>query len=254
MVGAKLREKVIMRRFFVSPADINEQTATLTGSEAHHLRNVLRLKTGGRLTLFDGTGTTYEGMIATLEPEVTVDITTINPEDFSRPRLHLAQALIKTKKNELVVQKATELGVDSIVFFTSRYCSTDIPSENKQERWQRIAMESCKQCNRPSPPEIRPVISFEECVRSAKDHDLKIIFWEETADRNLGVLREKILAKTPGSIFFIIGPEGGLTDEEVAVAKEHGFLSVTLGKQILRAETASIAAASILQFILGNMD
>ncbi|MEN8142197.1 MAG: 16S rRNA (uracil(1498)-N(3))-methyltransferase [Thermodesulfobacteriota bacterium] len=254
MVGPEFREKVIMRRFFVSPADINEQTATLTGSEAHHLINVLRLKAGGRITLFDGTGTTYEGMIASLEPEVTVDITTINPEDLSRPRLHLAQALIKTKKNELIVQKATELGVDSIVFFTSRYCATDEPSASKQERWQRIAMESCKQCNRPAPPEIRPVISFAECVRSANEHDLKIIFWEETADKNLGVLREKILAEKPEAVFYLIGPEGGLTDEEVALAKEHGFHSVTMGKQILRAETASIAAAAILQFLLGNMD
>lgn len=243
-----------MRRFFVSPADIDGKAATLTGSEAHHLLHVLRLKNGSRITLFDGTGTTYEGTITSLDPEVSVNITRINLEDQARPRLHLAQGLIKPKKSELIVQKATELGIDSISFFTSRYCSTKAPSASRQERWQKIAMESCKQCNRPAPPDIKPVTSFDKCLISAAAHDLKIIFWEETAGYNLPDINSMINQDRPRSLFFLIGPEGGLTDEEVAMAKDHGFLSVTLGRQILRAETASIAASAILQFLLGNMD
>jgi 16S rRNA (uracil1498-N3)-methyltransferase len=242
-----------MRRFFVSVADIDGSSATLTGSEAHHLQHVLRLKVGSQITLFDGTGTTYEGEILALAPTVKVKITKVNHEDQNRPRLHLGQALIKPKKSELVVQKATELGVASITVFTSRYCAVKEPSADKQERWQRIAMESCKQCNRATPPQINRISSFKECITAAADNDLKMIFWEESADLDLNDIAEMIAKKPPATVFYIIGPEGGLTDKEVALAKKHGFLSVTLGKQILRAETATIAAGAVLQYLLGNM-
>jgi len=244
-----------MRRFNVSPNDIEDSIATLRGSEAHHLRDVLRLKAGARITLFDGTGTTYEGKIDRLDAtSVTVKIDRTNREDDSRPKLHLGQALIAGKKIDLVVQKATELGITSLTPFTSAFCSTREPSTNKLERWQRIALESCKQCNRPSPPEIRQLTSIIECFEGATRYDLKIIFWEETADMTLKDIESRIRQAPPSSLFYIVGPEGGLTDEEVASAKEHGFLSVTLGRQILRAETASIAAGAILQYFLGNLD
>jgi 16S rRNA (uracil1498-N3)-methyltransferase len=241
-----------MRRFFVSVSDIDGSSATLTGSEAHHLQHVLRLKPGSQITLFDGTGTTYEGEILALAPTVKINITKVNQEDQNRPRLHLGQALIKPKKTELVVQKATELGIDSITVFTSRYCAVKEPSADKQERWQRIAMESCKQCNRSTPPQINRIASFNDCI-SAAGSDLKMIFWEETADLDLKGVAEIIAKNPPAAVFYMIGPEGGLTDEEVTLAKKHGFLSVTLGKQILRAETAAIAAGAVLQYLLGNM-
>jgi 16S rRNA (uracil1498-N3)-methyltransferase len=244
-----------MRRFNISPGDIDGSTATLTGSEAHHLRDVLRLKPGNRITLFDGTGTTYEGEINLLTNDaVIVRIDKINSEDNSRPQLHLGQALITGKKIELVVQKATELGISSLTPFTSTFCSTREPSPSKQERWQRIAMESCKQCNRASPPDIKPLTTIKECLQEAAQHELKIIFWEETADLTLRDIESKIKKESPRSVFFMTGPEGGLADDEIATAKQHGFLSVTLGKQILRAETASLAAAAILQFMLGNLE
>ena len=242
-----------MRRFFVSVTDIDGSSATLTGSEAHHLRHVLRLKPGHQITLFDGTGTTYEGEILSMDPTVRVKITRVNHEDQSRPRLHLGQALIKPKKTEMVVQKATELGIESITVFTSRYCAIKEPSTDKQERWQRIAMESCKQCNRATPPQINRIASFEKCISGGADSDLKMIFWEESADLDLKDVEAMIAEEPPATVFYVIGPEGGLTDEEVALAKKHGFLSVTLGKQILRAETAAIAAGAVLQYLLGNM-
>ena len=93
-----------------------------------------------------------------------------------------------------------------------------------------------------------------ECFQEASQHDLKIIFWEETADLTLKDIETRIRKESPRSVFFMTGPEGGLSDDEVAMAKQHGFLSVTLGKQILRAETASLAAAAILQFFLGNLE
>jgi 16S rRNA (uracil1498-N3)-methyltransferase len=255
MVGPELQETVTMRRFNISPADIDGATATLRGGEAHHLRKVLRLKPGNRITLFDGTGTTYEGEIGLITTDaVTVAIDLINHEDESRPRLHLGQALITTKKIDLVIQKATELGLSSLTPFTSTFCSAREPSPNKQERWQRIAMESCKQCNRPYPPDIRPLTTINECLTNAGRHDLKLIFWEETADLTLKAIANTIREEQPRSVFFMIGPEGGLADDEIAIAKQQGFLSVTLGKQILRAETASLAAAAILQFLLGNLE
>ena len=255
MVGPEFQETVRMRRFNISPDDIDGSIATLTGSEAHHLRDVLRLKPGNRITLFDGTGTTYEGEISRLtDDSVIVKIDKTNNKDDSRPRLHLGQALITGKKIELVVQKATELGISSLTPFTSTFCSTREPSPSKQERWHRIAMESCKQCNRASPPDLKPLTTIKECLQEASRHDLKIIFWEETADLTLQDIETKIKKKPPRSVFFMTGPEGGLSDEEIASAKQHGFLSVTLGKQILRAETASLAAAAILQFFLGNLE
>jgi 16S rRNA (uracil1498-N3)-methyltransferase len=244
-----------MRRFTISPADVDGSTATIRGSEAHHLKNVLRLKPGNRVTLFDGTGTTYEGEIDLMTADgVTVRIDQINYEDERRPRLHLGQALILTKKMDLVVQKATELGISSLTPFTSTFCSTREPSPNKQERWQRIARESCKQCNRPDPPAIKALTTIQKCLTEAARHDLRLIFWEETADLTLKDIENKIGKEQPRSVFFMTGPEGGLSDEEVATAKQQGFLSVTLGKQILRAETASLAAAAILQFLLGNLE
>ena len=244
-----------MRRFNISPADIDGSTATLRGSESHHLKNVLRLKPGSRITLFDGTGNTYEGEINSMTADsVTVKIDKINHQDDNRPQLHLGQALITTKKIDLVIQKATELGISSLTPFTSTFCSIKDPSPNKQERWHRIAMESCKQCNRPSPPDIKPLATIKECFSEADMHDLKLIFWEETADLTLKDIESQIRKEPPCSVFFMIGPEGGLTDDEIAMAKQYGFLSVTLGKQILRAETASLAGASILQFFLGNLE
>lgn len=244
-----------MRRFNVSPTDINGSTATLRGNESHHLKDVLRLKPGNRITLFDGTGNTYEGEISLITiNSTTVEIDKINKIDDSRPILHLGQALITSKKIDLVVQKATELGITSLTPFTSTFCSTKEPSSSRQERWQRIAMESCKQCNRPSPPEIKQLTTIANCFKEASRNDLKIIFWEENADLTLKNIETQIKKECPHSVFFMTGPEGGLTDAEVAIAKQHGFLSVTLGKQILRAETASITGAAILQFFLGNLE
>ncbi len=244
-----------MRHFNVSPNDIDGSEATLRGSEAHHLRDVLRLKPGARITLFDGTGATYEGEIDRLSGDtVTVRIEKKNEADDNRPRLHLGQALITGKKIDLVVQKATELGIASITPFSSTYCSARPPAPNRQERWQRIAMESCKQCSRPSPPVIAEPATIRDCFRESVGHDLKIIFWEESADFTLKDIENIIRRESPASVFYMVGPEGGLTDEEVAAAKEFGFLSVTLGRQILRAETASIAAGAIIQYLLGNLD
>lgn len=244
-----------MRRFNISPADIDGSLATLRGSDSHHLKDVLRLKPGNRITLFDGTGATYEAEIDHITRDlVTAKIDKINYANLDRPRLHLGQALITTKKIDLVVQKATELGISSLTPFTSTFCSTKEPSPNKQDRWHRIAMESCKQCNRPAPPDIRPLVTIKQCFSEAAGYDLKIIFWEEAADLTLKDIEARIRKDLPGSVFFMIGPEGGLSDEEVAMAKLHGFLSVSLGKQILRAETASLAGGAILQFFLGNLE
>lgn len=244
-----------MRRFIVSPSDISGAVASLKGSEAHHLRHVLRLKTGSRVTLFDGTGSTYEGEITSMTAgQVLVIIEKVNRVDTNRPRLHLGQALIAGKKFDLIVQKATELGIDSLTPYTSTFCSSREPSAHKQDRWLRIASESCKQCARAIPPRIDPIACFGDCIAGGAEHDLRLIFWEEKADLNLHDIETVIRRDQPGSVFFMIGPEGGLSDEEVEIARQHGFRSVTLGRQILRAETATMAAGAILQFLLGNMD
>jgi len=247
-----------MRRFFIDPENIAGSSAFLTGTEARHISTVLRLSTGTTVSLFDGSGSYYEARLTKISPNrVETKIISITPyvaasEDF-RPALHLGLGLLKGKKMDFLVQKMTELGIESLRPFRSQYCATHDPAAAKLSRWQKIALEACKQCNRPKPPDLYEVAGFKELlsISGQENHDLKLIFWEEEHKP----LQETL--KTPGaieSVLILIGPEGGFSADEVANAVAAGYQPVTLGSRILRAETAAIAAVSILQHKLGNLD
>jgi 16S rRNA (uracil1498-N3)-methyltransferase len=248
-----------MRRFFVDPENIVGANAFLAGQEARHIAAVLRLATGTTITLFDGSGSYYEALLTRITfNRVEAKIVSITPYidtgETSRPALHLAIALLKGKKMDFIIQKATELGVDSLRPFRSQYCAVHDHAANKLSRWQKIALEACKQCNRPKPPAIQEATDLGDLltVSGQEQHDLKLIFWEETGGetmhQTLGPLREI------KSSMIIIGPEGGFSYEEIADAVAAGYKSVTLGRQVLRSETAVIAAVSILQYKAGNLD
>ena len=247
-----------MRRFFIDPENISGSTAVLTGTEARHISAVLRLALETTITLFDGSGSYYEARIMKISPaRVETKIISITPyidaAEDKRPALHLAVGLLKGKKLDFIIQKITELGIESLHPFHSQYCAAPYASAGKLSRWQKIAREACKQCNRPKPPDLYEVTDYKNLLfRSEKDnHDLKIIFWE---DEEQNTLRETIaLSSEAQSVLVLIGPEGGFSSGEVAAAIAAGFKPATLGSRILRAETAAIAAVAILQHELGNL-
>lgn len=250
--------KVYMRRFFVEPENIVGPTAVLTGAEARHITAVLRLAPGTIITLFDGSGSYFEAMITKISPtRIETKIISITPyvegtEDFP-PALHLGIGLLKGKKMDFIIQKITELGISSLHPFRSQYCAAQDLAADRLPRWQKIAQEACKQCNRPKPPDLHTVTDYQDMlyVCGQDEYDLKLIFWEEEGQKSLqealGPLQEI------KSALILIGPEGGFSSSEVADAVAAGYHPVTLGRRILRAETAVIAAVSILQHDLGNL-
>ena len=167
--------------------------------------------------------------------------------------MHLGQALIKGKKMDLIIQKATELGIDSLHPYKSTYCVVKGAPENRVERWTKIALEACKQCNRPKPPDLHAPVDFTGFLKSAAEYpyDLKLIFWEEELQNSLhDILQQHTDIR---SVLLLIGPEGGFSPDEARQATAQGFQPVTLGSRILRAETAAIAAIAVLQYELGNL-
>lgn len=237
-----------MRRFFIDPAAITGTTAILTGQEAHHLRTVLRLQPGTRVTLLDANGGQHEAMIDAIDREVVrLTILATSAPGRETTAIHLGQGLLKGKKMDLVIQKATELGIAAIHPFISQHTVARPPEAEKDSRWQRIALEACKQCNRPQPPHCHPVRDFAALLREAAPLSRKLLFWEGSDGAPLHHLFDP--AALPATLFFLIGPEGGFSQAEHDLAVAAGFTAVTLGRRTLRAETAAIAAAAILQFL-----
>lgn len=244
-----------MRRFFIGNQLHEDNRITITGPEAHHLKNVLRLKAGGRIICLDGQGTEYEAELERLgEIEITARIIERRPEQPDRCRITMGQGLLTGHKMDLVVQKATELGIATLIPFTSRYCTIRDPATSKAQRWQRIAREACKQCRRAREPEIRQVHTWVESLALADEHDLTIIFWEKETGETLSDLGELITRRQPSSLLFLVGPEGGLAEEEIALARASNIQTIGMGRRILRAETASLAAAVMVQYLVGNLD
>ncbi|NTV15738.1 MAG: 16S rRNA (uracil(1498)-N(3))-methyltransferase [Desulfobulbaceae bacterium] len=244
-----------MRRFFLSCKPPDNGLLKITGPEVHHLKNVLRLKSGSRVIFFDGQGCEYEAELENLAShEISARIISHRQEAAERCRVCLAQGLLTGQKMDLVVQKATELGISAILPFTSRYSAVREASTNKIQRWQRIAREACKQCQRTREPEILPVTGWTESLELASQYDLTVVFWEKEATNTLEHLRTLITKQPPTSLLFLIGPEGGLTSEEIAQAREKHAQIIGLGKRILRAETASLTAAALVQYLVGNLD
>jgi len=238
------------------PQALDEGTATTLGEEyCAYLRDVLRLKEGDGLTLFDGVGHEYRAVIRTFTPGAA-ELEVITKENIRLPetRITLAQSLPKGSKMEFIIQKATELGVRRIIPFIS---SRSIPrltgtrAAGKAARWRKVAVEASRQCGRGDVPEVSEIISFDEMLRTADGDALRIILWE--GEEQLGireVLTDERYAGVNG-FCVVIGPEGGFSWEEVEKAQKNGFLPTSLGRLILRTETAPLAVLSILQYEKG---
>jgi 16S rRNA (uracil1498-N3)-methyltransferase len=248
-----------MRRFFINPENITGSTAVLIGPEARHISTVLRLSTGITIVLFDGSGSYYEAVLTKISPSrAETKIVSITPyietaENF-HPALHLGIGLLKGKKMDFIIQKITELEVTGLHPFRSRYCVARDHAKRRLSRWQKIALEACKQCNRPRPPAISPVKDFKEMLSASgnENYDLKLFFWENKEGQKS--VREIFgPLKKIHSVMILIGPEGGFSTDEAGQAVDAGYEPVTMGSRILRAETAVITAVSIIQHELGNL-
>jgi len=229
----------------------------LGGQNLHYLKSVLRMRDGDRLFLFDGEGFESEALIRALTArDVTVEIVKKERVADKAVRITLFQGLPKANKMDFIVRKATELGVDTIVPFTSARTIPRISPEMavlRTSRWQKIATEAARQCGSPSVPKIKEIHSFAELMERSEGEALKLIFWEEEAEMGLKqVLQDKGHVR---EFSIVIGPEGGFLKEEIAKAMTYGFISVGLGRQILKVETAALAILSIIQYergIFGN--
>jgi len=245
-----------MHRFFVPRQGIQYGRAMMAGPELRHLRRVLRLQPGETVVLFDDEGWEHQGIIrryGAQAAEIEI-LRSYRPGRESMLDITLAQALGKGDKMDLVVEKATELGVRALAPFLSAYTIPKVDGrkiEMRRARWQRIALSAVKQSGRTRIPELLELSDFNTLVRRPWPCELKLLVWEKESARGLAQIREE--RSHAGSVLLVIGPEGGFSEEEAAEATAHGFQSVRLGTRILRTETAALAAVSLAQFLWGDM-
>jgi 16S rRNA (uracil1498-N3)-methyltransferase len=241
-----------MRTFFIEPSCISGNLAHIKGTEATHLSKVLRVSLGQKIELFDGTGRVHSAEIIDISKKhIKALISTTRNSVNKPPFLHIGQAVIKKKQMDLVIQKCTELGIESFQPFISGHCSPTYNPGTQEDRWQKIALEACKQCKRPAPPQINQVTDFNSLLTNSHKYEHKIILWEKEQNNNLQPFPPNA---APNSVYLLVGPEGGFTEQEICQAKSSGFKTVSLGHRILRAETAAIAATTLFQYLLGNMN
>jgi 16S rRNA (uracil1498-N3)-methyltransferase len=246
-----------MRYFFVEPAALSKPIATIEGSEVRHMKNVLRLKPGDKIRVFDGEGFEYDASIHQFFADrVEIKITRKFPGTKESPvQIGVAQALLKEKKMDRLLRHLCELGMTRWIPFLSER-SVPRPGEKRlsvrEQRWAKIVKESCKQCQRAKLPEISKTLTFNDVLEYGLSGDLQIIFYENEP-ATLKSLIKPDPQSPPRKIILILGPEGGFSDPEIERARAAGCVVAGLGSRILRAETAAIAACTLMQFLYGDM-
>ena len=240
-----------MPKFFFQKNDISRGQVQLFGEDEKHIKTVLRAREGEEITLCDGEGMDYQCRIASLERGVLLDILSQEVcETEPKTKITLYQGLPKADKMELIIQKCVELGVDRIVAVSTERAivKLDKKEAKKLERWQKIAEAAAKQSGRGKIPEIgQQVLKFKEAVAEAKELDGAIIPYEREQETGIRQFVENFKGESVG---VFIGPEGGFADEEIALAQENGITPITLGKRILRTETAGMTTTAILLYEL----
>ena len=244
-----------MYQFFVEPSQIQGNKIIITGSDVNHMKNVLRMKTGEEIAVKNGVdGKEYRcGIEEFTQDQVVCSLRFIREEGVELPsEIYLFQGIPKADKMELIVQKAVELGVYEIIPVAVKRCVVKLDEKKAQakvNRWQGIAEAAAKQCKRGKIPVVRPPMSMKEAAAYAAKKDIKLIPYELAKD--MARTREKIEAIRPGqSVAVFIGPEGGFEESEVETALGAGIEPITLGKRILRTETAGLTVLSWLMYHL----
>lgn len=244
-----------MPRIFIQPGDIKGDTVVLPEPEAKRLLRVLRMHTGDTVTLFDGCKEYHSTITALGTKSASLTITGTSDRQSESPiSIVLGQGLPKGEKLEWVVQKAVELGVSSVVpvLMERSIRRPDVKDVDKQlQRLRKIATEAAQQSGRLRVPEIPCMMDLPMFLQHATNADLKIVLYE--AEKTVGLREVLHMVTDVRSVYLLIGPEGGLKEEEVDEAEAAGFIPAGLGPRILRTETAGLAALSIIQFELGDM-
>ena len=244
-----------MHRFHIDPREVRDSAVLLNPKESHHAISVLRLKTGDRVGLLDGQGHSLRGVVANIqEGRLQVKINAF-PENITPlleiaplPQITLAVSVIKPERMELLIQKACELGVHAIIPVHSERSIVKLPKERWQikiKRWQRIAVESCKQCGLSVTPKIQELTDYKDLFQASTSYDKILI---PTLNAQTQALSQALKSATPGRWLALIGPEGDFTEKEVALAVASGAVAVSLGPLVLRSETAGIYLLSALNF------
>lgn len=244
-----------MRRFFFEPAQRKGATVQLDSDESRHIQKVLRLTAGTEIELFDGCGGLYSARISATGRNVAAEITgTLAVQPEPGPELAVYQALLKGEKMDLVVQKCTELGVAVLQPVHTLRCQgklNDGQGEKKLGRWQRISLAACKQSMRIRPMQVEPSLELSQALAAGDGENvLRLMFWEEERSFQLQEISDW---QGYDKVLVLLGPEGGLSEEEAEAARTAGWRLVSLGRNILRAETATLAAVAIVQHCIGRM-
>lgn len=262
-----------MHRFFVPPEWIEGDSLTISGKQAHQIRNVLRLKPGDRIVVLDGDGIEYEAEILDITLGQTRGKIVGRQTCKNEPKLEITlyQALLKGSKIEMVLQKCTEVGVSEFVLFESERCVSGRPEPSRLDRWKKIVVEAAEQSRRGKVPGLCGGIDFAEACK--KVTGLAIMPWEKETARGLkevlqsikspsiphlikgdvGGFPERVSQPYIAKMSIFIGPEGGFSEAEVEFAENKGIIPVSLGKRILRAETAGLVVAAAALYEFGEM-
>jgi 16S rRNA (uracil1498-N3)-methyltransferase len=243
-----------MRRFFVEPGTVQGRQVSLGQELVHRLARVLRMRPGEQFVLFDGSGREWVMELKDVSRRSALATVVGHAEPPPEPQVSvvLYMCLIKEPRFELVLEKATELGVGAIVPVVAKRSVVRPWKEGgaKQERWWRLVVEATEQCGRARPPDLLAPIPFAQAVRQARG--LRLLPWEREAQQGLReALRRWEVDRRQVSV--LIGPEGGLEVEEVEMAQEAGFQVVSMGRRILRAETAALAALAVIMYETGEL-
>ena len=242
-----------MYQFFVEDTQVSPEAAVIEGSDVNHIRNVLRMRCGEKVRISSKSGKNYLCEISEItEDMVRASIIEEYEENTELPcKIYLFQGLPKSDKMELIIQKAVELGVYEIIPVAMKNCVVkldDKKAAGKVTRWQAIAESAAKQSERSLIPTVRMPLSYKQAVEAAKELDVKLVPYEN--ERGMQATKDAIEAIKPGeNIAIFIGPEGGFDDSEIAMVKEDMQL-ISLGKRILRTETAGMTTLSMLVYHL----
>lgn len=256
--GKKIREKADrynMHQFFVEPSQIQGNAILLQGKDVNHIKNVLRMKAGDEISVSNGTdGMEYRCVINEITAqEVLCTLCHVMEDGLELPsRIYLFQGLPKADKMELIIQKAVELGVYRVIPVACARAVVKLDAKKaaaKTARWQGIAEAAAKQSKRRMIPRIGPVMTMQEAVGLAETMDVKLIPYELA--EGMEQTKQRIEEICPGqSVAVFIGPEGGFEEKEVKLAQEAGICPITLGKRILRTETAGLTVLAWIMYRL----
>src|SRR5688572_20412715 len=238
-----------MPRVFVPSERLSGERVVLDGDPHRHLVKVLRLQPGSDVQIFDGGGTEIEAKVLEVGPRtIELALGQRRAVALAPATITLLQAVAKGDRMDLIVQKATELGVARIVPVVAQR-SVAKPGSGRARRWQTIAQEAARQSGRADVPEVTEPVSLSEAVAAAPE-GARFVLWEEEHGQSL----RRLLDGSPGAISLLVGPEGGFTVQEVVEARTQGFVPVGLGPRILRVETAAIVAIALVQAAAGGLD